>query len=238
MKSGDKIVVGMVNDGSIDSNLVIDLLQLRGQRMDKFDSFIQVSNIGLLTRSRNVLVQNFLTQTDAKWLLMIDSDQRLPLYVWDLLTQTAHDKERPVVSGLVFAAFFNEDETLRPVPTIYRMVPERGLVALDDYPENEVIQVDAVGTGCLLIHRDVLLELQEKATENQGPNWAWFVDGAIAGTWFGEDLLFSKRLQSLNIPIHAHTGAICAHHKKFWMDERHHKHIRDAELNKELKQEG
>lgn len=238
MKSGDKVVVGMVNDGSINSNLVIDLLQIMRQRMDKFDSFIQVSNIGLLTRSRNVLVKNFLEQTNAKWLLMIDSDQRLPIHVWDILTQNAHDKERPVVSGLVFAAFFNEDDTLRPVPTIYRMVDGRGLVAIDNYPIDQLIEVDAVGTGCLLIHRDVLLELQSKATENQGPNWAWFVDGAIAGTWFGEDLLFSKRLQSLNIPIHAHTGAICAHHKEFWMDDRHHKFIRDAEIEKELKQEG
>ena len=195
MKTADKVVIGMVNDGTINSNLVVDLLQIMRQRMDKFDSFIQVSNIGLLTRSRNVLIKNFLEQTDAKWLLMIDSDQRLPVYVWDLLTQSAHDKERPVVSGLVFAAFFNDDDTLRPVPTIYHMLPDRGLVAYDTYPKDQLIEVDAVGTGCLLIHRDVLLDLQNKATENQGKNWAWFVDGAIQGTWFGEDLLFSKRLK-------------------------------------------
>lgn len=240
MKSKDKVVIGMVNDGTVDANLVIDLLQIRGKRMDRFDSFIQVSNIGLLTRSRNVLVKNFLEQTDAAWLLMMDSDERLSLETWDLLVQTAHDKDRPVVSALVFAAFFDSDESLRPVPTIYRMLEDGGLQAIDDYPENQVIEIDGMGTGCVLIHRDVLLTLQREATEHQGKDWSWFVDGAINGRWFGEDLLFSKRLKSLGIKIHAHTGAICAHHKKFWLTEAHHKPFRDGAIENKLKvkQEG
>ena len=232
----------MVNDGKIDSNLVIDLLQIRTQRGNQMDEFFQVSNIGLLTRSRNLLVKTFLDQSKADWLLMIDSDERLTIETWDKLVGAAHDKERPVVSGLVFAAFFNDDDgSLRPVPTIYRDLPEVGLQAMDDYPIDEVIEVDAVGTGCLLIHRSILELLQEKATENQGRDWAWFVDGAIAGRWFGEDLLFSKRLKSLDIKIHAHTGAICAHNKSFWLDHKHHRIFRDAAIESKLlesKQEG
>lgn len=230
MKSRDRVVIGMVNDGTINSNLVIDLLQLMRRRSDKFDSFLQVANIGLLTRSRNVLVKNFLENTDAAWLLMIDSDERLELETWDKLIETAHDKDRPVVSALVFAAFFNDDGELRPVPTIYRMI-ETGLQAMDDYPEDTVVKVDAVGTGCLLIHRDVLLKVQQHHTSNQGPDWAWFVDGAIGGTWFGEDLLFSKRLGALEIPIHVHTGAICAHQKEFWLTQRHHAPFREAAIS-------
>ena len=234
MKTKDKVAIGMVNDGSINCNLVIDLIQIARRRADKFDSFVQVSNIGLLTRSRNLLVKNFLEQTNATWLLMIDSDERLTLETFDKLIQTAHDKEKPIVSALVFAAFFDDDGSLRPVPTIYRELPESGLQAMDDYPIDTVVKVDAAGTGCLLIHRSVLLELQEKATENQGKDWAWFVDGAINGRWFGEDLLFSKRLASLGIPIHVHTGAICAHNKEFWLDERHHKLFRDAAIESKL----
>jgi hypothetical protein len=238
MKLKDKVVVGMVNDGSVDANLVIDLLQIRGKRTNRFDSFIQVSNIGLLTRSRNLLVKNFINETNAAWLLMIDSDQRLELDTWDKLIEAADEKDRPVLSGLVFAAFFGDDNSLRPVPVIYRDLPDSGLQAIDDYPINKVIKIDASGTGIMLIHRNVLLELQEKATENQGKDWAWFVDGAIGGRWFGEDLLFSKRLASLGIPMHVHTGAISAHNKNFWLDQRHHKIFRDAAIeSKELKQE-
>lgn len=242
MKSSHKVAIGMVNDGSINANLVVDLLQIRTQRGHQMDEFFQVSNIGLLTRSRNLLVKTFLDKSKADWLLMIDADERLTIETWDKLTSAAHNKERPIVSGLVFAAFFDdEDGSLRPIPTIYRELPESGLQAIDDYPLDEVIEVDAAGTGCLLIHRSILELLQEKATENQGRDWAWFVDGAIAGRWFGEDLLFSKRLKSLGIKIHAHTGAICAHNKSFWLDNKHHRIFRDAAIESkllEVKQEG
>ena len=222
MKSKDRVCIGMVNNGTIDALLAIDLIHVARDKDGHFDHMVQVGNVGLTTRSRNVVVKTFLETTDAAWLLMIDSDARLSLETWHKLIDTAHDKDRPIVSGLVFAAFFDNDEGLRPVPTIYRMDMEKGLQPIDDYPIDQVIEVDAVGTGCLLIHRSVLLDMQKQATANQGSNWAWFVEGAIDGTYFGEDLLFSKRLKSMGYPIHAHTGAILPHHKQFWLDDRHH----------------
>lgn len=212
----------MVNNGTIDSMLVLDLIHIAKEKNGHFDHLVQVGNVGLTTRSRNVVVKTFLEQTDADWLLMIDSDERLSLETWHKLIDSAHDKDRPIVSGLVFAAFFDDQDGLRPVPTIYRMDPEKGLEAIDAYPIDKLIEVDATGTGCLLIHRSVLLDMQNQATPNQGKDWAWFVEGAIDGTYFGEDLLFSKRLKSMGYKIFAHTGAILPHHKQFWLDDRHH----------------
>ena len=212
----------MVNNGTIDALLAMDLIHVAREKGGHFDHLVQVGNVGLTTRSRNVVVKTFLETTDADWLLMIDSDERLSLATWHKLIDAAHDKDRPIVSGLVFAAFFDGEDSLRPVPTIYRMDPEKGLEAIDAYPIDELIEVDATGTGCLLIHRSVLLEMQKQATPNQGKDWAWFVEGAIDGTYFGEDLLFSKRLKSMGYKIFAHTGAILPHHKQFWLDERHH----------------
>jgi len=233
MKKTDKVCIGTINDGKINAQLAIDLIHIARFRPEKFDSYIQVSNSGLITRSRNLLIKNFLEQTDADWLLMMDADERLTLDNFDKLIESAHTKERPVLGALVFAAFFDDNEMLRPVPTIYNDLPDRGLVAMDDYPKNEVIKVDAIGTGCLLIHRSVILEVQKKSNENQGSDWAWFIDGPIAGRWFGEDLLFSKRLQSLGIPIYCNTGAILAHKKDFWLDERHHEPFREIALKQE-----
>jgi GT2 family glycosyltransferase len=232
MKSGHKVCIGMVNDGTIDSLLALDLIHIARSPQTQFDHMIQVGNVGLTTRSRNVVVKTFLETTTSDWLLMVDSDERLTVDTFKKLIDTAHDKERPIVSGLVFAAFFDENEQLRPVPTIYKMDPEKGLEAIDDYPLDSVIEVDAVGTGCLLIHRDVLLKMQEEATENQGKDWAWFVEGAINGTYFGEDLLFSKRLRAMGFKIHVNTGAILPHHKKFWLDNRHHQPMRDFAIKK------
>jgi hypothetical protein len=212
----------MVNNGTIDALLAMDLIHVAREKGGHFDHLVQVGNVGLTTRSRNVVVKTFLETTDADWLLMIDSDERLSLQTWHKLIDAAHDKDRPIVSGLVFAAFFDGEDSLRPVPTIYRMDPEKGLEAIDAYPIDKLIEVDATGTGCLLIHRSVLLDMQKQATPNQGKDWAWFVEGAIDGTYFGEDLLFSKRLKSMGYKIFAHTGAILPHHKQFWLDERHH----------------
>jgi len=227
MKMKDRVCIGMVNDGTIDSLLAMDLIHIARDKDGHFDHMVQVGNIGLTTRSRNVVVKTFLETTDAAWLLMIDSDERLSLDNWHKLIDAAHDKDRPIVSGLVFAAFFDNNDALRPVPTIYHMDEDRGLEAIDAYPIDSIIEVDAVGTGCLLIHRSVLLEMQKQATPNQGKDWAWFVEGAINGTYFGEDLLFSKRLRSMGYKIHAHTGAILPHHKQFWLDDRHHTPMRD-----------
>ena len=227
MRTKDRVCIGMVNNGTIDALLAMDLIHIAREKDGHFDHMVQVGNVGLTTRSRNVVVKTFLETTNANWLLMIDSDERLSLDTWHKLIDSAHDKDRPIVSGLVFAAFFDGEDALRPVPTIYLMDSERGLQPIDGYPENQLIEVDAVGTGCILIHRSVLLEMQKQATPNQGKNWAWFVEGAIDGTYFGEDLLFSKRLKSMGYKIFAHTGAILSHHKQFWLDERHHTPMRD-----------
>ena len=227
MRMKDKVCIGMVNNGTINSMLAQDLIHIAINPSQRFHNLVQVGNIGLTTRSRNLVVKTFLETTNAAWLLMIDSDERLSIENFNKLVDAAHDKDRPIVSGLVFAAFFDNDDALRPVPTIYRMDPEKGLEAIDDYPIDELIEVDAVGTGCILIHRDVLLEMQKQTTPNQGKDWAWFVEGAINGTYFGEDLLFSQRLKSMGYKIHAHTGAILPHHKQFWLDERHHTPMRD-----------
>lgn len=230
MKASDKICIGMVTDGKINGQLAIDIIHIARHKTQKLDQMVQIANVGLTTRSRNVVVKQFLDQTKTPWLLMIDSDERLPMESFFKLVDAAHDKDRPIVSGLVFAAFFNEQDNLRAVPTIYRMTEDKGLQPIDDYPIDTLLEVDATGTGCLLIHRSVLETMREQATPNQGKDWAWFVEGAIEGTYFGEDLLFSKRLKSMGYKIHAHTGAILPHQKQFWLDERHHAPLREAAI--------
>jgi hypothetical protein len=227
MKPKDKVAIGMVTNGSIDGLLAQDLIHIARHPDGRFDHLIQVGNIGLTTRSRNIVVKTFLENTDAAWLLLIDSDERLSVETWQKLCKTADEKTKPIVAGLVFAAFFDEDDSLRPVPTIYEMLPG-GLKAMDYYPFDQVIEVDAAGTGCLLIHRSVFEKVRDNATAHQGRDWAWFVEGAIDGTYFGEDLLFSKRLKSLGYSIFAHTGAILPHSKQFWLDERYHAPLREV----------
>lgn len=229
MKKHEKVCIGIVNNGFIKSELVLDLIQLRGIKDSCFVDFIQVGNIGQTTRNRNLVVKNFMEKSNADWLFMIDSDERLELETWRRFLETADFPHRKVVSGLVFADYEDENGNKSPVPTIYAQT-DTGLQAIHGFPQDQILEVDAVGTGALMVHRSVLKLIQDNATEHQGKDWAWFIEGAIGGLYYGEDILFSRKLKSLGVKIFAHTGAICAHYKHYWLTEQHHAHLRELAL--------
>lgn len=198
------------------------MFQLCQSRSDRLGPFVRIKGSGLLSKMRNRVVKAFLENTDSDWLLMIDTDEQLNIEVFDMLINTAHDKERPVVSGLVFAAFdAHKHPYPKPVPAIFQDAPE-GFLPLFKYDRNSVFEIDACGTGCVLIHRSVLEKMRENADPNQGTDWCWFWDGPIDGNWVSEDLLFSRRIRQLGFPIHVNTAAILPHQKSYWLDERHH----------------
>ena len=221
MKSAHKVTIGSCDSGDVNGGFAFSLIQLVQSRSSKLGPFVRVKGSGLLSKQRNRVVKQFLA-TQSDWLLMIDSDQQLPISSFDKLIEAAHDKERPVVAGLVFASFDVEGFPYpRPVPTIFQDTAE-GFLPLNNYDKDSLFEIDAAGTGCLLIHRSVLEAIQADCDAHQGPDWAWFWDGPINGEWIGEDLQFSRRIKSLGFPIYAHTGAILPHSKSYWLDERHH----------------
>jgi hypothetical protein len=135
---------------------------------------------------------------------------------------TADQAERPVVAGLYFAALW-EGPSLRPVPLIFKLDEQGGLQPWDNYPEDEVIQVFAAGTGALLMHRSALQKLRDIADEGL-KDWCWFQDGPIGDNkWLSEDLMFCSKLTNAGIPMHAHTGVVLQHHKPMWLDVPHYR---------------
>jgi GT2 family glycosyltransferase len=221
MKSGHKVSIGVCDPGTVNGDFAFKLIQLAQVRSDKLGPFVRVKGNGLLSKLRNRVVKTFLDSTDSDWLLLIDSDEQLSVSVFDQLINTAHHLERPVVSGLVFAAFKDEGLYPKPVPAIFQDAPE-GFLPLFRYDRNAVFEIDACGTGCVLIHRSVLEKMREIADPHQGTDWCWFWDGPLNGEWISEDLLFSRRVRQLGFPIHVNTAAILPHQKSYWLDERHH----------------
>lgn len=221
MKSGHKVTIGWPDSGQVHGEFAISIAMLQAYYPERLGPYIRVEGSGLISRQRNEIVYTFLTQTTSDWLLMVDSDEKLDAKVFDKLIAAAHHIERPVVAGLVFAAFNSVDIYPEPVPSIYKAV-EIGYVPINDYPKDQVIPVDAAGTGCLLVHRSVLEKIQQKANPDEGDKWCWFFDAPHAGSWVGEDLIFCRRVIAAGFPIHAHTGAILPHRKGFWLTDEHH----------------
>lgn len=220
MRNADRVAIGWCDPGQVDGKFAATMMRLVSDRSGRLGSTVRVEGSGLISRMRNQIVSTFLDKSDDAWLLMIDVDETLSVPAFDKLVNAAHAEERPIVSGLVFAAFDRGGLYPLAVPTIYH---DNGTMftPLHDYPADTLLAVDAAGTGCLLVHRSVLEHLRTLATEDEGPDYCWFQDRPISGRWHGEDLLFSRKARAAGYPIHCHTGAVLPHRKRYWLTEAH-----------------
>ena len=225
MRSADQVNIGWIDPGLVDGAFTTSLISVFSARSSRLQGFTRVEG-GLVSRQRNELVRHFLDASDAAWLLIIDSDEQLSVQAFDRLVAAAHADRRPVVAGLYFGTWPG-NLMPTPVPHLYRRAADGvSLVPVVDYPDNQVIEVDGAGTGCLLVHRGVLEAIAEQADTHEGKDWCWFRDLPMDGKWLGEDFYFCRRVKSLGYPIHAHTGAILPHRRRYWLDERQHEAAR------------
>ena len=221
MRTKDTVAIGWADPGHVDGEFAVALAQLSVARASWLGGMIRVEGSALISRIRNEIASAFLDRSEAAWLLMIDSDESLPVPAFDKLIGAAHDKSHPIVAGLYFGARPTGGLYATPEPLIFR--EQDGMyAALHDYPRDRVIPVDAAGTGCLLIHRSVLEAMRAVATPDEGDRWCFFQDGPSGGHWYGEDVNFCRRAKALGFPIHAHTGAVLPHRKRYWITEAHH----------------
>jgi len=152
--------------------------------------------------SRNELAKKFL-ETDAKWLLLIDNDivPSIGRPAWakasigaarnlfDLPLQR-HVIHRLIGSGktLVGGAYFaNMDKSSI-------VCSNKGLADKAKAYTDEIAEVDWIGSGCLLIHRKVLLAMEEK-NENLNKNF-----------FYPDDISFCKRAKDAGHQPHIDLG--------------------------------
>jgi len=219
MKKSDKVAIGWCDPGQVDGLFAADIYNLAGSRKDRLGALVRNEGSGLLSRMRNELVRNFLNECSEPWLLMLDTDLTFPVAAFDRLCAAADATERPVVSGLYFAAWRHE-LWLTPIPIVFHRAPEVQWLPVFEYPRDALFEVDAAATGCLLVHRRVLERIRDNAPENVGPDWAWFLDGPVGGRWVSEDLMFSERIKANGFPIWCDSGVLLQHRKSVLLGER------------------
>jgi len=218
----EKITIGICSPGYVSTMFMTSILDLaRSQKV--LNQFVTLEGSGVISRLRNQVVSTFLEKTKDDWLLMIDTDQKLTIENFKKLINAADREERPIVAGLVFGGWQTGKLYLEPVPCIFKLGESNGLFAYHDYPPESVVEVDAAGTGCLMVHRRVLETFRENADAlHQGERWCYFQDMPLHQEWVGEDLLFCLRAKALGFPIYAATGCILPHERRYWLDDKHH----------------
>ena len=183
-----------------------------GREKIRFDMSI---GDAMVYHSRNSIAAKFL-ETDAKWLLMMDDDI-IPsigrpgwMRTWvpsarniqDLPLQR-HVIHRLVGSGktLIGGAYFGRQEGGA------LMCSELSLTEKARAYADEVVPVDWVATGCMLVHRTVFEDIQKKYPELKGktPTGAFnFFQPIDDGS--GEDVSFCRRAKASGHQAHIDLG--------------------------------
>lgn len=231
MRDTEKITIGICSPGHVSTPFMTAILDIaRSQR--QLGQFISLQGSGVISRLRNQICSTFLDKTKDDWLLMIDTDEVLTIEAFKKLVAAADAKTRQIISGVVHGAWEVEGAIYpEPVPCIFRRGESGGLYSVHEYEDDSVIEIDAAGTGCLLVHRRVLERFRQDADPvHQGKDWGFFQDMPLGGQWVGEDLLFCLRASSFGYKIWAHTGVQLTHERRYWLGKEHHTDFRRFNL--------
>jgi len=163
--------------------------------------------------ARNSIVDRFL-DSGAKFLFFLDSDVLPP----DNALERLMSHNLPIVSGLYYRRHI-ERPGKPPHPCMWKIVPpnvemtcptcaqkfrtkEGKYQPILNPPRNALVEVDAVGAGCLLIHRRVFEKLER-------PYFRWTLGWVEPGV--SEDLYFCERARDAGFRILVDTGVRCGH---------------------------
>jgi len=200
LKTTSKIQISVLNQGSIRPELANYLMQLLTD--NRYQLTITYPFYKPIQHSRNLIVREFL-KTDREWLIMIDDDIvphrnilsligydkdiiGLPVPIWK--SEIVGDKRKTEIGYMILDWVENESG--------YRQRKVEG---------NEgMIEVDAVGTGCIIINRRVLekLDFPFKRT--------WNEDGTQN---IGLDLMFCKMAKEIGFKVFTHLDYVCSQYE-------------------------
>jgi len=154
--------------------------------------------------NRNKIVYNFLNNTEHDWLLFLDDDM-IPHKGFDVKKLINSGKK--VVSGLTVVMAKGV-----PSPLIMKKLEGNDEVRyrtfnVSDLEEDgtSLVEVDGVGTGCLLIHRDVLEAIK--------PPWFRFQFTENGELKLSEDYTFSNKVREAGFKMFIDCEAIVGHAK-------------------------
>lgn len=165
-----------------------------------------VSNIlmhngdSLVTRARNKTAHDFLHNTKNEWLMFIDSD--IIFQPSDIERLISHNK--PLIGGIYFK------KKIPYSPVANRKIRE----------ENGLFVMGEIGTGFMLIHRDVLEEIRERYPErtykNEGDEAVgeyndFFGVGVVNNRYLSEDYYFCHLAKECGYEAYLDPSVVVRH---------------------------
>jgi hypothetical protein len=194
----------------------------------KFELGFDVQADTMIARSRNMLAHRFLG-SGALWSLWIDGDIAAPIanadwFRWITNSQTIPDEAcrydtlsrllghaKAVIGGVYSSRRYHGQLVIQP--EIHPRDHEDKLLCneIRRGTARGLKEVDWIGFGCALIHREVFLEVQRRfpdlAPRSEREPWRFFdTQGDM-----GEDEAFCQRVRACSIPIWLDCQLVCGH---------------------------
>lgn len=201
------VIITYPHAGTVSHSFAYSLMRTVQAHADKIHSVYPTRGFpgdGLI-RARNAAVKHLLS-SDAEWLWTLDTDIGFPAGC--LARLLAHTGTHRIVSGLYYTVLERGDDGMgapsdwRPLPLAMKRVGN-GFQEYGGYTDG-LMEVDGVGAGCLLVHRDVFTSIGDDG---------WY---DLLGTW-GEDFSFCVRAADAGHKILCDPTIPLTHHKQIWL---------------------
>lgn len=153
-----------------------------------------------IVTARNSLARAALDEEQVEWIFFIDSDQGVDPSVPKRLIQKAEENDIKVLSALTFIL-----QNSVPVP-LTSSNNESKEKSLDWISETGVIETESVGTGALLVHRDVFEDIE-------GPPFMQEYDEEGIRSQ-AEDYMFSQKAKEAGYDLYIDNDVVVDHFKK------------------------
>ena len=157
MKSEPKVAIGIVSYGPQPPSFWLpyseSIATLHKYGID-FDGTYWKGSC-LVDANRNAVVHEWLKAERSDWLWWIDADNPPPIGALQRLLEL----DKPMVSGVYYSV--QKKEIISPIA--YWVDHERNYHPVR-FEAGELLQIDAVGMGCFLTHRDVYTTIMEEYT--------------------------------------------------------------------------
>ena len=181
-------------------------------------NYVALEATSNLAKARNRLVDEFLTNDDyatCERLWFCDTDMVFEPNLLHRLLARAVQMDLKILGALCVIVTAEG-----PVPTMFIPDPDTITKVMLDWEPDQVVQLAATGTGCLLVHRSVLQDMFDKSGGSKNCWFGFDIRTGESGTeWsLGEDVSFCLRAADAGHTTYVDTTAQVGHHKgpKVW----------------------
>lgn len=161
---------------------------------DRFNVKVLIEEMYIIDEARNTLIAKALIMNDKPdYVLFIDADNTFQYNTLELLLK----EDKDIISGVYF-------QRHKPFyPLAFKINEEGKLSYVTEWNIGDVVEVDYVGAGCLLVKREVLEKMKYP--------YFYVARDVESKATIGEDLMFCAEAKKLGFKVWLHCGVNVGH---------------------------